>query len=63
MLRGLFNSFCGFKGLGGQTDARYLSGEPLRLRFTSARQCQLFCNEAEKRFGKEIKIRRLRRKR
>lgn len=59
MLRGLSNSFGGFRCLSGQTDARYLRGRPLRFGFSSEQQCASFQREAKKWFGDHIEVRRL----
>lgn len=62
MLRGLSNSYGGFRSVSGQTNARFLRGRPLRFQFSTPRKCASFRRGAMKWFRDDIEVRRLFRK-
>jgi hypothetical protein len=60
MLRGLLNSYEGFRPVSGLTNTHFEEAQCVRLRFSSVRKAHAFKKDVDALFGRYIEVRRIR---
>ncbi len=59
MVRGLLNSYEGYRSVSGLTDAHFASSKYVRLRFSSVGHAQSFKKLADAALGRYVEVRRV----